>query len=92
MVDPVTEEAVKVPCALAPDMWFDPEEAATAMRHCQTCPVLEECLNTALEEEAGQPVKARHGIRGGLRPSQRFKMDQAHAALAAELETKEVGQ
>ena len=89
LMDETTDHAVKPACTNAPDLWFDPAEAQTAIRFCAECPMRQLCLELALEEEAGQPVKVRHGIRGGLKPAQRFRMDKA--ASEAE-ESVEVGQ
>jgi len=89
MVDPITEEAYKPACVQAPDMWFDGEAVPLAIRTCQSCPLVLPCLEAALAEEAGLSVKQRHGIRGGLRPAQRARLDQVDNG---QRETIEVGQ
>lgn len=40
---------------------------------CSECPVIEECLASALREEEGQPRDYRHGVRGGLDPLERYR-------------------
>lgn len=44
-----------------------------ALDVCDECPVREQCLEAALEEEGDLGVKCRFGIRGGMQPSQRRK-------------------
>jgi WhiB family redox-sensing transcriptional regulator len=38
---------------------------------CATCPVQTTCLEEAMAEEGGLPKDRRHGVRGGLGPSER---------------------
>lgn len=54
--------------------------ARKAVDICATCPVTQVCLDDALEEEAGLPTRGRHGIRGGLTPAERRKLDTATPA------------
>lgn len=54
-------------------------EQKKAVAICRACPVMVECLNAALREERGVVGKARYGIRGGLTPSQRAKVDAERA-------------
>lgn len=52
----------------------DPETYRREVRpRCAACPVWTVCLAEALEEEAGRNSKARTGIRGGLRPTDRAR-------------------
>jgi hypothetical protein len=44
-----------------------------ARRFCATCPVTAQCLDAAMLEESGDGPK-RHGCRGGLCPSERFRL------------------
>lgn len=61
-------------CVGMDTMLFYPEysaEPAKALAVCRLCPVRQECLEAALEEEIGtQPV----GIRGGLLANERLKL------------------
>jgi WhiB family redox-sensing transcriptional regulator len=57
------------------DDWRARDHRASAARVCDSCPVRQECLRAALAEEAGFGPKSRHGIRGGLSPSQRARLD-----------------
>lgn len=50
-------------------------EQKKAIAICRACPVMVECLKAALAEEHGVVGKARYGIRGGLTPHQRAKVD-----------------
>jgi WhiB family transcriptional regulator, redox-sensing transcriptional regulator len=55
-----------------PDLWF-PEDnclGTAAIKVCRRCPVAEECLDYALENNE------RHGIWGGLSPNQRKLVKQ----------------
>jgi len=46
-----------------------------AMREtCAFCPVREECLTDAMALERGERRSDRHGLRGGLTPSERFRL------------------
>lgn len=83
---PVWTPDQQVPCAAAPDMWVEDEgkgrgtytshEAKFAIEVCHTgCPVRMECLDAALTEERGQSGSFRSGIRGGLTPMQRVRLD-----------------
>lgn len=45
------------------DPWRD------ARRICAGCPVVDECLQEALAQEAGE--RWRHGYRGGMAPTER---------------------
>lgn len=60
-----------------PDLWFGSEQETYAERVsreqlakdvCNTCPVISECLNTALKDEID------HGIWGGLTPAERRRI------------------
>lgn len=52
-------------------------ERTQARLICNTrCPVREECLTAALEEERGKTTLHRTGIRGGLTPAQRVRLDR----------------
>lgn len=57
-------------CAdITPYPWDDDEPTPLVRKACGMCPVREECLASALEEEAGQ--RFRHGTRGGLGAAER---------------------
>lgn len=67
-------------CATAdPESWFPKpgDPGTTAKEICrERCHVRDECLADALAEEAGQHADSRHGIRGGLGPIERYRLDQ----------------
>lgn len=50
--------------------------AATVYREaqqiCAYCPVRSECLATAMDEEHGEALTARYGVRGGMTPKERY--------------------
>lgn len=64
-----------------PEMWFDDrgpgfrDSVAVAKSICRTCPVRLACLEHAIAYERGAHPKARHGIFGGLTPSERYLLD-----------------
>lgn len=47
---------------------------AHAERFCQTCPVINECLEAALAEEAGLKYANIHGVRGGKNAVKRYNL------------------
>ncbi|PRY54697.1 WhiB family redox-sensing transcriptional regulator [Knoellia remsis] len=51
---------------------------ASAKRICQRCPVIQECLEHALQTEA-------HGIWGGTTPAERGRIRAARAARATSM-------
>lgn len=67
-----------------PDLFFDglsPVARRKAKAVCYRCPVMAECLRSAMAEEAAQggqsPAqnrKARYGIRGGLTSGERWSL------------------
>jgi WhiB family transcriptional regulator, redox-sensing transcriptional regulator len=72
-------EAGEVPCQSAPDIFFtDPEQinfyvsTRDAVKLCQTCPVINECLSYALDNNE------REGVWGGMSPTMRVKTKRAH--------------
>ena len=42
---------------------------------CRSCPVIDSCLEEAIEQEAGASVQNRYEIRGGLTPEERAALD-----------------
>lgn len=71
--------AGEVPCQSAPDIYFtDPEQinfyvsTANAVKLCQSCPVIGECLSYALDNNE------REGVWGGMSPTMRVKTKRAH--------------
>ncbi|MFG2763119.1 WhiB family transcriptional regulator [Streptomyces rubiginosohelvolus] len=61
------------------EMWF-PEPGNWRAMHeaihtCVGCPVLLLCRQAAADEEHGQGLASRYGIRGGLTPKQRWAAD-----------------
>lgn len=61
-------------CAKLAD--FDPDDYATARPVCAACPVRQECLDAAMEEERGLGQHHRGSIRGGLSPVERAARDK----------------
>ena len=67
-----------------PEVFF-PEAAVThaytqaALSYCRSCPVVAECLAAALAEEADAPRRMTFGIRGGLGPEARYRMQERSA-------------
>lgn len=43
---------------------------------CWACPVRLDCLDDALDREGDAAANRRHGIRGGLDPKQRWRVQQ----------------
>jgi len=62
-------------------LWFPPSGGAmkTARIICAGCPVRQPCLTEALEQEAGEHVTMRSGMRGGLTPAERAGRDRTGA-------------
>lgn len=62
--------------AVDPDLMFpargDLDGVERAKTICSLCPVRLQCLNSALAIEGGITKDNRHGIAGGLTPSQRY--------------------
>lgn len=75
---------VDVPCSTDPDAWTEGKvygrnslNLQFALSICFTkCPVREECLESAREQELGVGMNHRFGIRGGTTPDQRYAMDK----------------
>jgi len=61
-----------------PDVMFPkPSDAAGTARAkavCSHCPVRDLCLADAMSDEGGKNKDRRHGILGGLTPSQRYSL------------------
>lgn len=75
-----TEE---LPCVVARDEWskdrklkhFEARTDKQAAELCKGCPVLEKCLDAALDEERGLSAQWRFLVRGGLTPKGRANLD-----------------
>lgn len=65
-------------CGTDPDAMFpDPGNKAgtsAAKAVCAACPVRLVCLDHAMADEGGKTKDRRHGILGGLTPSQRYHL------------------
>ena len=65
-----------------PEIWYpDPTDTIgtrEAVTICQACPVRQACLDQAMREE--ETSGGRYGIRGGLTPEERRKLDPAATA------------
>lgn len=53
---------------------LNPEALERARAVCATCPVRIECHVAAMQEEGGAAETRRHGVRGGITPSQRYSI------------------
>jgi hypothetical protein len=60
-----------------PEIFFD--DAILAKAICSLCPVREACLEQALTAERGLSKDRRHGIVGGLNPTERLARDKTCA-------------
>lgn len=61
-------------CAQTDPEIFFPEKGGSireATAVCAQCPVKQQCLDAALEEESGSSGYGRHGVRAGTTPRQR---------------------
>ena len=61
------------------DKW-DTGSEIEAQALCAGCPVREECLAAAIEEEHGLSANNRYLVRGGLTPSGRVQLEQQEAS------------
>lgn len=64
------------------DPWFpvaatSTEAYAEAREVCAKCPVAAECLDRAMQDEAGRSDRARWGMWGGKTPMERKRIDKA---------------
>ncbi|MEV4438218.1 WhiB family transcriptional regulator [Streptomyces sp. NPDC049577] len=63
-----------------PELFFPEAETVTAIqiarRFCISsgCPVIKECLNSAMKEEGSAQPKFRYGVWGATGPSDRYKL------------------
>lgn len=51
---------VEPACAIAPDLWFTPEDASDAARICRRCPATDACRTYACAN------REQHGVWGGV--------------------------
>ena len=79
MTAPAPEWLDQALCAGAPDHIFFPIHGApadTARRYCAACPVRIDCLRFALDVEDGCGPRVRHGVWGGMTPTERIRLSQ----------------
>lgn len=57
-----------------------PKDFDEAKQICAECPVAKECLNEALLWEGKAIPKFRFGVRGGLNPTERYKLAKARVS------------
>lgn len=50
------------------------KDLAAAKDVCAACPVRQACLEDALRQEGSTTAEGRHGIRGGLTPTERYNL------------------
>lgn len=64
-----------------PGLWFAEKGAtyAEALAVCEGCPVRAECLEHALDAEAGAHGSSRHGVWGGATPRERARLHRQAA-------------
>lgn len=68
--------------AAVPDVFFPAGNNArmdAALSYCRSCPVADECLQAALDEEAGESPRNIFGVRGGHGPGARYRMQKGVA-------------
>lgn len=59
-----------------PDVFFSDRTKKRARAICDSCPVLNECLEAALQREQGVARRLREGIVAGLSGEQRWDLDR----------------
>lgn len=62
----------------------DPDAVAKARDVCAGCPVRVQCFSDAMEVEDGAAEVMRHGMRGGVTPSQRYSIWRRDSASCIE--------
>ncbi|MGY1439483.1 WhiB family transcriptional regulator [Streptomyces reniochalinae] len=80
----------KAICADEPDFWYPvgnsgpaKADADLAKWICNArCYVRAQCREDVLQTEAGWPMDRRHGIAGGLSPSERLALDPTRTTAA----------
>jgi WhiB family redox-sensing transcriptional regulator len=58
----------KTPCLTEPDLFFDPHTVDAAKKRCQGCPMIDACLNFALD------ARQVDGVWGGLDETERRRI------------------
>jgi WhiB family redox-sensing transcriptional regulator len=77
-------------CGIGSEAFFPASEVGAtaayrqAARVCRRCPVVQECLQFALEQEADSPAKCRAGVYGGLTPVQRHALHLTRRTAATQ--------
>lgn len=76
-LDPAYRNGKCVDESTEPEWWFADDNATQAFAKmiCETCPVVQDCLKTALTENI------RYGVWGGLDPDQRNTLARKTARL-----------
>lgn len=77
---PATPAFKGTPCQRLPlrdvdEIFFEPSGYPAAIHLCAACPLRAQCLEAALDLEAGLGETSRYSIAGGLTPEQRFQLD-----------------
>ena len=93
--DPAGQWVKQAVCAQldAPDAMFPDSNAADiadAKAICNACPVIEPCLQAALDEEGDKGASYRHGIRGGQTKTQRRRAYEKRLTAAQVLEQQKL--
>jgi hypothetical protein len=65
-----------------PELWYADgtgktlayKDLTAAKDICSGCPVRQLCLEDAMRQEGGIATEARHGIRAGLTPAERYSL------------------
>lgn len=80
---------------LDPEMFFPAPSQRSRIRRavavCCSCPVVDECLRSALRMETKRSAENRHGVWGGLTPEQRYKLARRGGAGSEVLAVPERG-
>jgi hypothetical protein len=73
---------------LGADAWFadSPHQREQAEAVCLRCPVIFDCLASAMAAEAGRDPSGRSGIAGGLGPRGRWQLEQCELGRCVHLE------
>lgn len=65
----------RLPLSTVDEIFFERSGYDAAIRVCASCPLRAQCLQAALDAEAGLAVTYRHSVAGGLTPEQRVALD-----------------
>lgn len=79
---PMTIPVIGMQVPVPPDTFFPNDATYEAARSiCRMCPVRTQCGTDAIEEEMGKSITMRSGMRGGVTPGQRIKIEERGGVL-----------